>query len=178
LEEDARCLQDELAGSLDDTGMSYLDHMQQVLGQMNGLVDGLLSLSRYTHADMHFSSVDLSSLAAEILSGLQQQEPDREVKLTVQPHLQVNGDADMLRVMLEQLFNNAWKCTRHRSQTVLDFGARTEGGQKVFYLHDNGIGFDLALSGKLFIPSNGCNKHQNRRCGIGLLPSNASPRRH
>ena len=172
-------LEDGYAAGLDGAGQSCLEDMHRVLAQMNTLIDGLLSLSRYTRADIHFESVDLGVLAKEILAEFQLMEPERKVSLTIQPNMQVNGDAGMLRVMLEHLLSNAWKCTRYRPQPVLDFGVRTESGQKVFYLHDNGIGFDLALSGKLFVPFQRLHKQTDfDGVGIGLATVQRIIRRH
>lgn len=174
-----RALETEYGGSLDAAGLSYLENIYQAVGQMNALIDSLLSLSRYTRADMHFEWVNLSVMARQSLAELQGQEPDRDVMITIQPDLWVNGDAEMLRVMLDNLFHNAWKYTRLRPQAVLDFGAQLEDERKVFYLQDNGVGFDLSFLSKLFVPFQRLHPFlEDDGVGIGLAMVQRIVRRH
>ena len=179
LDAQARLLEEEYSSTLDASGLSNLENIHRAVGQMNGLIAALLSLSRYTRADMHFEWVNLSVLAQESLAELRRQEPDREVRLTIQPDLWVNGDVEMLSVMIDNLFHNAWKFTRLRPQAVLDFGAHLEAGRKVYHLQDNGVGFDLSFLSKLFIPFQRLhNATQDEGLGIGLAMAQRIIRRH
>lgn len=178
LDSQIRALEDE-SGSQDASKLTYFENMHRAVDQMGSLIDALLSLSRYTRADMHFEWVNLSEMARQSLTQLQGQEPDREARVTIQPDLWVNGDAEMLRAMIDQLFHNAWKYTRLRPQAVLDFGAHTESGRKVYYLQDNGVGFDLSFLSKLFIPfQRQASASEDDGIGIGLAMVQRIVRRH
>jgi light-regulated signal transduction histidine kinase (bacteriophytochrome) len=117
---------------------------------MGELIDDLLKLSQVTRAEIRSVTVDLSRIAEKILSDLQQTEPERDVRFRVAPNLIVHGDTRLLQVVLENLLNNAWKYTSRREAAEIEFGSLQESDRLVFFVQDNGAGFDMAYAGKLF----------------------------
>jgi light-regulated signal transduction histidine kinase (bacteriophytochrome) len=117
---------------------------------MAELIDDLLKLSQVTRAQIHFRNVDLTRLAETILSELQRTHPERSVEYNVLPNLAARGDPRLLQVVLENLLSNAWKYTSKREQAEIEFGAIQEDDQTIFYVRDNGAGFDMAYASKLF----------------------------
>src|SRR5262249_46173323 len=118
--------------------------------RMAQLIDDLLNLSRGTRTEMRRESVDLSALAQTIASDLQQGQPDRQVALVIQGRVGGAGAARLLRVVLENLLGNAWKFTGKQDQAHIEFGVKQEAGESVYFLRDDGVGFDMAYADKLF----------------------------
>jgi light-regulated signal transduction histidine kinase (bacteriophytochrome) len=94
--------------------------------------------------------VALSALAEEIIAEMRRLEPQRQVEVDIQPGLAVNGDSNLLRLVLENLLSNAWKFTSRCEQAVIEFGRQGMDGQAAFYVSDNGIGFDMRFANQLF----------------------------
>jgi PAS domain S-box-containing protein len=138
--------------SLDDRGRHYLERIQAGAARMGQLIDDLLKLSRLTRAPLHPESVDLSALARAVMAELQAQEPLRPAHVRVADSVSVRGDPRLLRVALENLLGNAWKFTATRRTAEIEFGAVEEGGRRVCFVRDNGVGFDMAYADKLFGP--------------------------
>lgn len=122
----------------------------EVISSASELIDGLLKLSRLTRSEMHEEPVDLSSLAEEITSRLQETHRGRRAKITIGKGLSTNGDPQLLRVLLENLLSNAWKFTRKKPMTKIEFGAIQTNGKKTYFVKDNGAGFDMTYADKLF----------------------------
>lgn len=147
----SQALLERYADKLDDKGKHYLQRIRAGTQRMGALIDDLLTLSRVTRSEMRRRQVDLSALAKEILAELTHTQPEREVELAIAPGLIANGDAQLLRVVLENLLNNAWKFTSARLHTRIEFGAILQEDAKVaYFVRDNGAGFDMAYSNKLF----------------------------
>jgi hypothetical protein len=100
---------------------------------------------------MHYEPFDLTGKANELVAELRRQSPDRKVKVTVQPGLMAFGDANLLRLALENLISNAWKFTSKNPQASIEIGGTRRDQQPVFFVRDNGVGFDMKYSHKLFI---------------------------
>lgn len=143
-------LEQEYGECLDSRGRDHLAGLRNAVGRMAAQIDALSGLSRVTRAELKLEPVDLSALAAAALTGLQQRDPGRRVRCSIQPGMCVLGDARLLRVVLDNLLENAWKFTMGRAEAMIEFGAQEEADHNVFYLHDNGIGFDMAHADKLF----------------------------
>jgi PAS domain S-box-containing protein len=146
----SQALLEDYAPNLDETARDYLNRMRSASQKMGELIDGLLKLSRLTRNDMHYESVDLSALAQDIAARLQETDPERKAEFIITPGLKAAGDAQMLRVMLENLVGNAWKFTRKVPQARIEFGSSVSGGEETFFIKDNGAGFDMAYRDKLF----------------------------
>jgi hypothetical protein len=120
---------------------------------MNTQIDAMLSLHKLTQVELKRETVQLSGIAQEILSHLKAVEANRQVETHVAQELTVNGDPVLLRVMLENLLSNAWKYSAKVEQARIEFGVKKEkNGFSVFYVRDNGAGFDINRADKLFRP--------------------------
>jgi signal transduction histidine kinase len=117
---------------------------------MDHLIDDLLQLSRLTRTDLKPQLVDLSILAREVTTGLQKTEPNRRAEFHITPGLTADGDERLIRILLENLLNNAWKFTRNRDFTRIEFGMEIQSGVPDYFVRDNGVGFNMAHAGKLF----------------------------
>ena len=156
------------ADKLDEQGRHCLDRIQVASRRMGQLINDLLGLARITRADLTRQPADLSALAREIATDLQTQDPQRRAEFVIAAGMLVQGDAHLLRIALENLLSNAWKFTGQRPKARIEFGvqpahelpqsvtghqpAAISGHQAVYFVRDNGVGFDMAYAGKLFIP--------------------------
>ncbi len=146
----SRILEQEYGERLDDSGRDYLGRVRGAAQHMAALIDDLLKLARVARSELQLCAVDLSGLAAERAAALDEREPGREVRWHIEPGLRARGDARLLRVALDNLFDNAWKFTRGRQPAEVFFGCRARGQTMVYYVRDNGVGFDMAYADKLF----------------------------
>jgi PAS domain S-box-containing protein len=136
---------------LDEQGRHYLNRIHRAALHMSDLINDLLKLSRITRSDLNIQQVDLSLLAAEIFAGLCEQEPARRVEATVAPGLKAKGDSRLIKILLENLFSNAWKFSAKKERSLIEVGVKRENGKEIFFVHDNGTGFDMAYANKLFV---------------------------
>ena len=146
----SRILLDDYADQLGDKGRDRLARIRAATQRMAGLIDDLLKLSRVSRAELHREPVDVSALAQEVIEALRKDEPTREVKTSVQPGMRAQADEHLLRVVLDNLLGNAWKYTSKTQQARIEMGERMEDGAHIFYIRDNGAGFDMAYANKLF----------------------------
>jgi signal transduction histidine kinase len=146
----SRILLEDYQDKLDDDGKDSLARIRAASQRMGQLIDDLLQLSRITRAEMHRVPVDLSALARAVCDELKITEPARRVEFVIKPDLVTKADAGLMRAALENLLGNAWKFTGHRTDVKVEFGSRLEGGERVFYVRDNGVGFDMKYDSKLF----------------------------
>ena len=146
----SRILQEEAAAKLDDEARDNLERVRTASQHMGNLIDAVLRLSRLTRGELRRTQVDLSALALDVFGELRRQEPQRAVEVSVQPGLVVNADPSLIRSVLENLIGNAWKFSSRQPKPKIDFGRLAGACPPVFYVRDNGVGFDQAYSGKLF----------------------------
>ena len=135
---------------LDEQGRQYIDRVRSETQRMGRLIDDILHLSRFTRAEMIKDTVDLSALAQSVVQRLIQDEPQRNVDFNIQAGLKAEGDPHLLEAVLANLLGNALKFTGKRAHAQIEFGQTESDGQQVFFIHDNGAGFDMAYSKKLF----------------------------
>lgn len=133
-------------------GKDFMIRVRTATQRMARLIDDLLNLSRVSRTEMSREDVNLSTLATDICAELQQSFPSRNVLVTIQPDLVVSGDASLLRIALENLFNNAWKYTARREDARVEFVVDEQKGRRIYRVRDNGAGFDMSYSDKLFAP--------------------------
>jgi light-regulated signal transduction histidine kinase (bacteriophytochrome) len=138
------------AERLDDTGRDYLQRIRSAAQRMGQLIDDLLNLSRVTRAEMCHETVSLSAVADHVLSDIQKAHPDRKVKVTVEKDMKVIGDGRLLQIVLENLLGNAWKFTSKSPKAEIQVGSIQQNGERVYFVKDNGAGFDMAYAHKLF----------------------------
>ncbi|MGE0079884.1 MAG: ATP-binding protein [Thiohalomonadaceae bacterium] len=145
-------LREDYGDRLDGVALDYLERMGAASVRMGELIDGLLELSRVVRTELVREDVDLSALAAEISTSLADAEPERRVITRIAPGLRATGDRRLLRALLHNLVENAWKFSRGRAATEVEFGAMERHGESAFFVRDNGDGFDLAEGARLFEP--------------------------
>lgn len=146
----SRALLDDYSAQLDEVGKDYLQRVRAATQRMGQLIDDMLKLSRVTRSEMNFETVNLSMLAQTVADELQQAQPERHVEFVCTPGMMVRGDAHLLKVALENLLGNAWKFTSKREQAHIEIGVTHQVGASVYFVRDNGAGFDMAYVGKLF----------------------------
>jgi light-regulated signal transduction histidine kinase (bacteriophytochrome) len=173
-------LLEEYNDRLDAAGRDYLHRVRAATQRMGALIDDLLNLSRVTRAPLRREEVRLSELADSITRQLQQSDPQREVEWKIQPGLVAVGDPGLLRVVLDNLLGNAWKFTVRRARARIEFGAYPRGpGRLVYFVRDNGAGFDQAYADKLFGAFQRLHAMQEfAGTGIGLATVARVVRRH
>ena len=137
---------------LDADGKHLLQRVRQNAEQMAQLIDDMLRLSRITRADLRITRVDLSSMALEVLDALHTAEPKRRVEVDVASGLSLNADERLLRVGMENLLGNAWKFTGKQKKARILVGVEFQENEPVFFIQDNGVGFNMDYADKLFGP--------------------------
>jgi PAS domain S-box-containing protein len=148
----ARILLDTYSDKLDAEGQDWLQEILLNARKMADLIDGLLSLARVTRSDLKAESADLSVIVREAAARLHSAEPDRAVDITVQEALRADVDLRLARALFENLLENAWKFTSKVPSARIECGATDKDGSRVFYVRDNGAGFDMAFANNLFAP--------------------------
>ena len=144
-------LVEDCRDKLDPQGQEYLQRIRRATDRMARLIDDLLGLARTARCEMRWQKVNLSTLALEILSQLRRSDPARDAVFVCAKELMVEGDPTLLRVLLENLLGNAWKFTSKTVQAHIELGELRESGKgKVYFLRDNGAGFDMKYVDKLF----------------------------
>ena len=143
-------LMEDCADRLDEQGKDYLKRIRAASQRMGQLVDDLLKLSRNSHVELQRGLVDLSALALSRAEEMQKLWPGRQVELIVEPGLKAEGDSRLLDIVFDNLLNNAWKFTGRRERAVIEVGAERRENETVYFVRDNGAGFDMAYAGKLF----------------------------
>jgi signal transduction histidine kinase len=147
----SQVLMEDYADRLDEEGKQALRRVQAAAQRMAQLIDDLLNLSRITRGELRREPVDLSALARTLAAELQQRGAGRPVEVVIADGLVAEGDARLLRVVLENLLANAWKFTAKKPRARVEFGAdRRNGGPATYFVRDNGAGFDMRYAGKLF----------------------------
>jgi PAS domain S-box-containing protein len=148
----SQILLEDYEHELDETGKDYLRRIRNAGRRMGDLIDDILSLSRISRREMRREEVDLSALARRIADELQRAEPQRLAQVVVADGLLATGDAGLLKVALENLLGNAWKFTSREPETLIEFGVSEQGDGLVYYVRDNGVGFDERYADKIFVP--------------------------
>jgi len=146
----SQALLEDYGGQLDAAGRGYLQRVRAASQRMGQLIDDLLKLSRLTRSEMRREQVDLSALAREIAAEVQATQPGRAVEFVIRPGVVVDGDPRLLRVMLENLLDNAWKFTSKHERSRIELGVIQDEGQTVYFVRDDGAGFDMTYADKLF----------------------------
>jgi PAS domain S-box-containing protein len=146
----SQALLEDYGEQLDADGKMYLRFVRESAQQMAQLIDDLLALSRVTRSELHRETVDLTTIARASIASLHRIHPDRRVEVVIHDALQSEGDPRLLRVVLDNLLGNAWKFTGKRDEARIEFGTIATRGHRVYFVRDNGAGFDMAFANKLF----------------------------
>jgi light-regulated signal transduction histidine kinase (bacteriophytochrome) len=166
----SQILHDTALDSFDEKSRHYLERIHTSSARMSMLIDDLLSLSRISRSEMQRRPVDLSLLAAEAAASVRERYPDREVELSIAPNLHVDGDSRLLKIAMVNLLDNAWKYTAMTTSAKVTLDMQSNAQGPVYFVRDNGVGFDMAYAGKLFGPFQ--RLHTNEQfpgTGIGLV---------
>lgn len=181
----SHALLEEYGDRFDEKGKKFLTFVRSETIHMARLIDDLLSLSRVTRAEMQSEQVDLSAMADSVAASLQRREPDRCVSFTIAPGVTARGDIALLRSVLENLLGNAFKFTSARDKGEIEFGILTGdeaedwGCSAVYFVKDNGAGFDMDYYDKLFTPFGRLHSASEfPGNGIGLATVNRIIHRH
>jgi len=136
---------------LDEANREYIHLIRNASKHMQQLIDDMLLLSKVTQSEVKKETVDLSAIAKEIAATLEADSADRQVQFVIDESISANGDPRLLRVVLENLLANAWKYTSKTPQARIQFGRRyDEQGQAIYYVQDNGAGFNMEHADRLF----------------------------
>jgi PAS domain S-box-containing protein len=175
----SRILVEEHAAQLDDGARHFLDRIRAGSQAMGQTIDALLNLSRSSRVEMVRTETDLSAIAGRIAADLAARAPDRTVTWRIEPGITVEGDTRLLTLVLENLLGNAWKYSARQPAAEIAFGTETIDGERVFFVSDNGAGFDMAYAESLFKPfSRLHDTDEFEGTGIGLALVDRIIRRH
>ena len=142
-------LLEDYSKKLDEAGKNYLERVRRAAQNMGGLIDDLLKLSRVSRADFQAAQLNLSEMVKEAINA-RAQTTAKAPKIEIQDHIIVKGDKELLRIAISNLIDNAFKFSAKQKNALVEFGAAQEDGNTVYYVRDNGAGFDMAYVHKLF----------------------------
>jgi PAS domain S-box-containing protein len=172
-------LLEEYGDKLDEDGRQYLQRVRAGASRLGELIDALLALSQLSRGELRLRRVNLTATAKEVASTLIEQDPSRRVEFDVAPRLFAVGDPGLLRTLLASLLENAWKFTSNTANARITVGCRRQGYVTIFFVRDNGAGFDPTYSSKLFIPFQRLHapgEFEGR--GVGLATAQRIVKRH
>jgi signal transduction histidine kinase len=145
-------LMEEYSGNLDARGKEYLSFIRASCQRMGQLIDDMLALSRMTLCGLEREHVDLTALAGEIAGELGDSRRERRMEFSIEPGLTVDGDRRLLRIALENLLGNAVKFSSMRPHPKIELSRMENRGERIYYVRDNGAGFDMTYADRLFLP--------------------------
>jgi two-component system, NtrC family, sensor kinase len=148
----SQALIEDYGDRLDETAKNYLHRIRTAAQRMAALIDDMLLLSRISRAQVNRERVDISSLAHTVAEELKNENPERVVTVKIQSDLTTHADRGLMRVLLDNLLGNAWKFTARTSDARIELRAQAQGADTVFFVKDNGAGFDMAHANVLFQP--------------------------
>jgi light-regulated signal transduction histidine kinase (bacteriophytochrome) len=146
----SKALLEDYSDKLDEAGKGYLQEVRGASQEMAQLIDDLLQLARVTRSELRRARVNLSELAQATVAKLQNRDPERAVAVRVEEGLSAHADKHLMQVVLNNLVENAWKYTSKQEEAEIFFGQKQQGGETVYFVRDNGAGFDMAYANKLF----------------------------
>ena len=175
----SRALLESYSGSLDEQGKVYLKRIDDSARHTCDLVDDLLQFSRLARIEMSEATIDLSAIVRSIAADLAAREPARRVEFAIGDGVRASGDLALLRAALLNLMENAWKFTRNHPQARIEFGALEGAAGPVYFVRDDGAGFDMRDAARLFNPFQRLHKDSEfEGTGIGLATVARIVRRH
>ncbi len=171
-------LLEDYGDRLDEIGQDYLHRVRAASQRMGILIDALLMLSRVSRYTVERTPVGLSQLANEVVAELQANDPERQVETLIADNVQVEGDTNLLRILLENLLSNAWKYTATIEDARIEFNTYEENGETVYFVRDNGVGFNMRYVNKLFGAFQRLHGTEFEGTGIGLATVQRIVRHH
>ncbi len=165
----SQALLEDYSSQVDETARDYLMRVRAAANRMGTLIDDMLRLSRLSRQEMNIEMVDLSDLATQAFVKLRETDPERPVNFRVEPELTIEGDSHLLAIAMDNLIGNAWKYTCLQDPAEIKVGSIKEKKRKVFFVRDNGIGFNMKYADKLFVAFQRLhNSSEFEGTGIGL----------
>jgi light-regulated signal transduction histidine kinase (bacteriophytochrome) len=146
----SQILLEEYQDKLDENGKNYLHRVRSASQRLAHLIDDMLHLSHIGREEMNIGQVNLSEIAHNIANELTEDHPERDVNFIIQEGIKVQGDGHLLRIVLENLLGNAWKFTSKHAHARIEFGAEQQDEKTIYFVRDDGAGFDMNYAGKIF----------------------------
>jgi light-regulated signal transduction histidine kinase (bacteriophytochrome) len=175
----SKALLDEYGEVLDAQARHYLQRLRAGTQHMSELINDLLSLSRITRAPLQKTPINVTELARGVIADLHHRDPSRTVAISIAEGLSARGDARLVTIALENLLGNAWKFTAKQPEAQIACGQECKAGETIFYVRDNGAGFDMAYADKLFAPFQRLHREAEfAGTGIGLATVHRIIARH
>lgn len=172
-------LLEDHCNELNSDGQDCLNRIRGSVSYMAQLIDDLLNLARVTRAEIQREDVDLSDLAEKAVAGLRSVDPKRQVEMAIEPGLMARADRRLARIVMENLLSNAWKFTAKHARARIEVGAQNKDGKRIFFVRDDGAGFDMAYASKLFGAFQRLHSHAEfPGTGIGLATVQRIVNRH
>lgn len=173
----------DFTDKLDEEGLGFLNKIRDASLRMDQLINGLLNLSQLGRQSVEFESLDLFEMVGKIAENLNDSEPDREIDIQLHPCDSIlplaRGDRNLIEILLTNLLSNAVKFTRDADPEVVEFGCTVKDGESIYFVRDNGVGFDMAYAEKMFSPFQRLHSDMEYEgMGIGLALVQQVIRRH
>jgi PAS domain S-box-containing protein len=169
----------DYADQLDDEGKVYLEKIKNGTRRMNSIIDDMLVLSKISRQEIEIVEFDLSEMARLTINELLSVVPEHKITVKIQDGLKVRADPRLMSVSLGNLLGNAWKYTQKTEYPLIEFGAFGKDGKRIFFVRDNGVGFDMCQADRLFAPFQ--RLHSEKEfigIGLGLAIVERAIRRH
>lgn len=174
-----RILSEEYRDNLGEKGRHYLSRIEAGTREMAEMIDSFLRLSRATQGEMDVQRVNISEQVTDVINRIQERESNRQITLKIEPDIFADVDKRFFEVLLTNLLDNAWKYSRHQENAKIVFGVTLLNEETVYYISDNGVGFDMAYADRLFSPFNRLHKAEEfDGVGIGLATVQRIVARH
>ncbi len=175
----SQILHETASADLDEKSRDYLRRIRDSSLRMSTLIDDLLSLSRISRSELVPRTISLSQIATDAAATIRERYPGRQVEIAIEPGMVVRGDTRLLRIAMENLLDNAWKYTANEATARINVGSQPGEDGPVYFVCDNGVGFDMAYSAKLFGPFQRLHaESQFPGTGIGLVTVQRIVARH
>jgi|GEM_PF-1603817 len=175
----SQAILEDYGEQFDDTAQDYFNRIRRNTQRMSALIDDLLRLSRVSRSDMQLQRLNLSQMVVEQIEELRMAEPERRVEAIVAPDVTVRADPTLMRITLSNLLQNAWKFTSHHPTARIEFGFHQQNNQPVYFVSDDGAGFDMNYAGMLFgVFQRLHDTHEFPGTGIGLATVQRAIHRH
>jgi len=175
----SQALLEDYSAAIDETGQDYLRRIRSASNRMGSLIEDILSLSRVSRTEMDRIEVNLSDIAREIMQELSSQEPARSISFSAVDIANARCDRRLMKIAIHNLLDNAWKFSEKIDDAKIEFGITEQGGKTVFFVKDNGAGFELTHKEKLFTPFQRLHPSEEfEGTGIGLATVQRVINRH
>ncbi len=176
----SEALLEDYADRLDGNGRHCLERINGASRRLSQMIDAMLELSRLSRGQVQRERIDLGAMARDILDELRGAEPQRRVTVKIHDAMKAEGDARLVRVVMENLVGNAWKYSRtRRDEALIEVGTRREEEGPVHYVRDNGVGFDMTYADRLFAPFQRLHREEEfEGTGVGLATVQRIVHRH